>query len=142
MQFIPESHKRGPIPHVTITGGNSLNNVAQGIDEDFASVPKMTAPLRPGQFSLHHTNVIHASDPNRSGDRRIGVGISYIPTRVSKRGMRTSATLVRGVDRYGHFDLEPDPRLLTADEAREAHATAYRRYRSSYEEQAQRATIG
>jgi ectoine hydroxylase-related dioxygenase (phytanoyl-CoA dioxygenase family) len=142
MQFVPGSHKRGPIPHVTITGGNSLNNVAQGIDEDFSQQRRMTAPLRPGQFSLHHTNVIHASDPNRSGDRRIGVGISYIPTRVTKKGMRASATLVRGVDRFGHFDLEPDPRLLSQAQAKTAHEIAYARYRASYEEQAQRATIG
>ena len=35
--------------------------------------------LRPGEFSLHHTFVLHNSMPNRSADRRIGLGISYIP---------------------------------------------------------------
>jgi len=142
MQFVPGSHLRGPLPHVTITGGNSLNNVAQGIDETFSQEVTEIAPLKPGQFSLHHTNVIHASDPNRSDDRRIGVGISYIPTRVFKKGMRGCATLVRGVDRYNHFDYEPDPRQLTEEQAKEAHEKAYAIYRSSYEEQASRATIG
>ena len=141
MQFVPGSHKRGPVQHVTISGGNSLNNVAQGIDEDFSKVRTNTAPLRAGQFSLHHTNVIHASDPNMSNDRRIGVGISYIPTRLTKKGVRASATLVRGTDRYGNFDYEPDPRKMSDDQAREAHELAYARYRNSYEEQAQRLTI-
>ena len=46
-----------------------------------------------------------------------------------------TATLVRGSDRYGHFDAEPDPRLLTAEKAALAHEHAYARYRASYEEQ-------
>lgn len=141
MQFVPRSHLRGPVPHVTISGGNSLNNVAQGIDEVFPKSEAVIAPLTPGQFSLHHTNMIHASEPNRSNDRRIGVGISYIPTRVYKKGMRGCATLVRGVDRFNHFQLEPDPRNLTEEQARVAHEEAYSLYRKCYEEQALRATI-
>jgi hypothetical protein len=66
--------------------------------------------LSPGEFSLHHTLAIHASDPNTGTDDRIGIGISYIPTRVRHVGpTRLSATLVRGRDSYGHFDLEPRP---------------------------------
>ena len=53
--------------------------------------------LSPGEFSLHHTLAIHASDPNTGDDDRIGIGISYIPTRVRHVGpTRLSATLVRG----------------------------------------------
>ena len=42
----------------------------------------MDLALEPGQLSLHHTHLVHASAPNASADRRIGIGISYIPTRV------------------------------------------------------------
>ena len=70
----------------------------------------MPIELSPGEFSLHHTMAIHASDPNSGDDDRIGIGISYIPTRVQHVGpTRLSATLVRGRDDYGHFDLEPRP---------------------------------
>ena len=66
--------------------------------------------LSPGEFSLHHTLAVHSSDPNTGDDDRIGIGISYIPTRVRHVGpTRLSATLVRGRDTYGHFDLEPEP---------------------------------
>ena len=135
MKFVPGSHKRGRLAHVTLGGSNSLNNAAQGINETHADHETVHAPLRPGQFSLHNTNVIHASDPNRGDDRRIGVGISYIPAHCEKSGLRMTATLVRGSDRYGHFDAEPDPRLLTAEKAALAHEHAYARYRASYEEQ-------
>ena len=59
---------------------------------------------------MHHTMTVHSSDPNTGDDDRIGIGISYIPTRVRHVGpTRLSATLVRGQDTYGHFDLEPRP---------------------------------
>jgi len=40
-------------------------------------------------MSLHHTHLIHRSGPNLSNDRRIGFGISYIPT--SRGAGRASA---------------------------------------------------
>ena len=43
--------------------------------------------------------------------RRVGFAIRYMPTHVSTRprGIRESATLVRGTDAYGHFDHELPP---------------------------------
>jgi hypothetical protein len=92
--------------------------------------------VKTGQVSLHHTLVAHNSRPNRSDDRRIGFGISYIPTHVRHSGSkRMSATLVRGVDRYRHFDLEDDPRTLDAEAQAEAHRRAYGCYREGHAEQ-------
>lgn len=66
--------------------------------------------LQPGEMSLHHVLIVHGSRPNASADRRIGYAIRYIPTRVRQvAGPRDSATLVRGRDAFGHFDLEPPP---------------------------------
>lgn len=65
--------------------------------------------LQPGEMSLHHVLIHHGSEANRSDLPRIGYAIRYIPTRLHQLSARTSATLVRGVDRYGHFDLEPTP---------------------------------
>ena len=64
--------------------------------------------LEPGEMSLHHVLIVHGSRPNAAADRRIGYAIRYIPTRVRQvAGPRDSATLVRGQDAFGHFDLEP-----------------------------------
>ena len=68
--------------------------------------------LDPGEISLHHGNTAHASDPNTSYDRRIGLAIRYIATRVHPTEGQDSAMLVRGVDRFKHFDVEIRP---TAD---------------------------
>jgi hypothetical protein len=60
-------------------------------------------------MSLHHVRLVHGSPPNPSDDRRIGFAIRYIPTSVRQVAGEDSATLVRGVDRHGHFELEPQP---------------------------------
>jgi len=44
--------------------------------------------------------------------------------------------LVRGVDRYGHFDDEPRPLVDYGAAEREAHATAVARFRAQNAEQA------
>lgn len=67
--------------------------------------------LEPGQMSLHHVLLFHGSQPNRSDWPRIGYAIRYIPTHLQQRSpLRDSALLVRGLDRYGHFDAERSPK--------------------------------
>jgi short chain dehydrogenase len=90
-----------------------------------------------GEFSLHHTLILHRSQPNRSLGRRIGLGISYIPTHVRhvSATVKAPAMLMRGVDAFGHFDLEPAPRGDLDDAARAAFARSYEGYRAAYAEQ-------
>lgn len=110
VRIVPGSHHAGQLPHaddldpaLMLSRGQT---VAAAVD-DRQSVPIV---LSPGEFSLHHTMAIHASDPNTGDDDRIGIGISYIPARVRHVGpTRLSATLVRGANTHDHFDLEPRP---------------------------------
>ena len=88
-------------------------------------------PVKAGQFSLHHTHLVHNSRPNRSHDRRIGLGISYIPTSARCTSpTRVTAMLVRGEDRYGHFDDERRPIAEAGPEERAFHAEAVARFRA------------
>lgn len=66
-------------------------------------------PLEAGEFSLHRERTAHGSAPNRSPDRRIGFAFFYIPTHVQSTIGRRRATLVRGVDRHGHWDPDDLP---------------------------------
>lgn len=136
MEFVPGSHRWGQLPHGEATVPGTINAGARTIDPPIDTQAAVFAPVETGQVSLHHTLIAHNSPPNRSSDRRIGYGISYIPTRVRHSGTRRmTATLVRGVDRYGHFDLEDDARTLSAPAQAEAHTRAYAIYRECYEEQ-------
>jgi len=111
MRMIPGSHRRGELPLDEVRpGGNLMLRAGHALTVDESSEEVVATPLDAGQFSLHHTLTLHASGPNRAERRRVGLGISYIPTscRCTAR-QRVDATLVRGVDRFGHFDLEERP---------------------------------
>ncbi len=70
--------------------------------------------LDAGEFSLHHEGIVHGSDPNNSDHRRIGLSMHYISPDVRRIGYnegasRPTASLVRGVDRFGYWEHEPAP---------------------------------
>lgn len=127
MKFVPGSHTVQVTHNDTFHKDNLLTRgqeVAVEVDEDKA----VLVVLRPGQASLHHVLLVHGSAPNRSGDRRIGFAIRYIPTHVRQiAGERDSATLVRGVDKYGNFELEPPPLADFSPDARALHAAITQR---------------
>ncbi len=80
--------------------------IAAGIDEAKA----VHMPLATGEMSFHNYGLAHASGPNASDDRRIGVSMHFMPTRVrQKLGEWDSAALVRGVDEFGNFHHTPRP---------------------------------
>ncbi len=136
-EFLPGSHRGGQRAHRAGVVAGSVNRAGQAIVGEIDDAPAVHAPLRAGEFSLHHTLTLHRSQPNRSDGRRIGLAISYVPTSVEHLGVKhkTPAMLVRGVDTYGHFDLEPAPAADLDEAARAAYARSYARYRDAYAEQ-------
>jgi hypothetical protein len=75
-------------------------------------------------MSLHHVRIVHGSGVNRSSYRRIGFAIRYIAAHVRQTsGIRDSATLVRGTDKYAHFEPEPRPRYDFDPDCLAYHAT-------------------
>jgi non-heme Fe2+,alpha-ketoglutarate-dependent halogenase len=110
VRVVPGSHRAGQLPHADHRDADLMLSRGQTVVADIDGSLAIPIVLSPGEFSLHHTLAVHASDPNTGDDDRIGIGISYIPTRVRHVGpTRLSATLVRGRDTYDHFDLEPAP---------------------------------
>ena len=105
MKFVPGSHTEVVAHTDTFADDNLLTRgqeIAVEVDEEDA----IAAELQPGEMSLHHGRLFHASEPNRSDDRRIGLAIRYVPTSMKQMdGARMSATLARGEDHYGHWDL-------------------------------------
>jgi hypothetical protein len=62
--------------------------------------------------------MFHASGPNRTNSRRLGVAIRFIaPSMKQVSGERLLVSRVSGEDRYGHFEHMPAPsgRLLPED---------------------------
>ena len=131
MGFIPGSHKIDQLPHLDTFHRDNLLSRGQEIAVEVERDKAVMVPLAAGEMSLHHIKLVHGSEPNRSADRRIGLAIRYIPTRVRQTKVRDAATLVRGVDTYHHFDLEPRPAADMDKAAVAAHIDSIRRQAKS-----------
>jgi non-heme Fe2+,alpha-ketoglutarate-dependent halogenase len=140
MEVIPGSHKLGQLSHAErVDAKHNLLSRGQTITVDFDKSRTAFMPVSAGQFSLHHTHLVHNSRPNFTDDRRIGLGLSYIPTEVCCTSKtRLTAMLVRGTDTHGNFDDEPRPQVDFGDAERAAHADAVARFRASNAEQTRR----
>ena len=109
LRVLPRSHLGPDLQHVETRAKDNMlarGQTIMGIDENQAVELELAA----GEFSLHHERTAHSSNPNCGDDRRIGFAFFYIPTHVRSTLGRRTALLVRGEDRYGHWDPEILPR--------------------------------
>lgn len=110
MRVMPGSQAGPALPHVDTFAPANLLSRGQEIAVEVDEARAVDMPLAAGEASLHHVLIAHASPPNRSNDRRIGLAIRYMTPRVRQvAGASDSAMLVRGQDRLGHFEHEPPP---------------------------------
>jgi ectoine hydroxylase-related dioxygenase (phytanoyl-CoA dioxygenase family) len=120
LRVIPRSHAQRTLhPHLHEDRRDvALNQRLAG--GTFDERDAVDIELEPGQMSLHDVYMIHGAAPNRSGRRRTGVALRYMPaTSVFERDLRPvdgktgvpvdfarrPLWLVRGVDRSGRNDL-------------------------------------
>jgi len=130
MTVLAGSHRWGAFTHDDQPGPDNMIRRGQGISDRFDDTTGTPMPLRAGEMSLHHTDLVHASGANRHTDRRIGYAISYVPAHVRPVGaVRPSALRVRGRD-HGHF--LPETRLAQplSEAAWQAHREALARFRA------------
>ncbi len=132
IRLLPGSHAIGQQPHKETSIPGNLLSRGQTIERRLDYDNCVLMPLRAGQVSLHHTHIVHCSEPNRTDRRRIGIGVSYIPTHCRLiNDVRVTAALVRGRDDHGHFDPEPRPAGDFDTGARAVHAAAVERFFTS-----------
>ena len=123
MRVIPGSHMLEQVAHRDTFSPDNLLSRGQEVMVDVDERQAVMMPLRAGEMSLHHVRLIHGSDPNPWDLRRIGFAIRYIPTTVRQvAGSHDHATLVRGVDTYGHFEPEERPDADMSPNALAYHA--------------------
>jgi hypothetical protein len=119
MRFLPGSHKGGIREHLELGGEKNLLTRGQtvvDVNEDDA----VDIVLKPGQCSIHHEDLIHGSHPNTGEDRRMGYAMVYLTPQVKPLVGRRAALLVRGEDKYDHWDYDPVPRYAFDPIAMEA----------------------
>jgi non-heme Fe2+,alpha-ketoglutarate-dependent halogenase len=123
MRVVPGTHSLQQLPHHETYAPDNLLSRGQEIAVEVDESKAVDIELGPGQMSLHHVLLVHGSEPNGSDFRRIGFAIRYVPTYVKQlSGVPDSATLVRGIDEYGHFLHERAPRADFDPEAVAFHS--------------------
>ncbi len=107
MRVIPGSHKAGLLNHTNRRDDSNL--LLRG--EQIATVDESRAVdvvLQPGELSLHHSTIIHGSNPNTSGEPRLGFIVRFITSQMKNRDI--AMLRVRGHADCSHLILA-EPRL-------------------------------
>lgn len=128
MKVLPASHLGADAVHEETYDPQNLlgrGQTIRGVDESKA----VFMPVKAGQFSMHHERMLHASSPNPSDRRRVGVAFFYMPAHTRSIIGRRTATLVRGKDSYGHWDPEPMPQTDLDPVCMEFLRNSWARYR-------------
>jgi hypothetical protein len=139
MEMLSSGGAPRQLHHAALGLAHSINRAGQTIMEAFDDTNPVAMALPAGSFSLHHELAVHRSAPNRAAHRRVGIGLNYMPTHVRVNSpVRLSAMLVRGEDRYGHFDLIDPPSAERDPAALAVHQEVSDRYRANYNVQVKR----
>ena len=121
MRAVPRSHKLGLLDHDNVQDDpNLLNRRGERIRMDVRESDAVDVVLRPGEMSLHHTNIVHGSNPNGSGGPRIGFIVRFVTNRTTNRDRLV--VHARGNGDCSHLRLAQPP----VEESMETAVTAWR----------------
>jgi hypothetical protein len=127
MRVIPGTHLVD-MPHVDTFAKDNMLSRGQEVAVDLGGREFVELELKAGEFSLHHVGIVHGSEPNNSNRRRIGFAVRYMAPHVRQTiAVTDGAMLVRGTDRFNHFEHEPSPKSDMAPEGVAFHKFAMER---------------
>jgi ectoine hydroxylase-related dioxygenase (phytanoyl-CoA dioxygenase family) len=124
MRVIPGSHKQGVLDHANAQDDFNLlfrGERVQTVDESRA----VDVVLQPGEMSLHHSNLIHGSNPNTSDEPRIGFIVRFVTHRIQHQDR--PLLRVRGKADCSHLILAEPPTEMDQQNA----FSAWRAYNDS-----------
>jgi len=107
MRAIPGSHKLGLLDHENIKDPYLLNRRGERLSVAVDESQAVDIVLKPGEMSLHHTNIIHGSKPNGSDGPRIGFIVRFVTSRTPNRDR--AVIRARGHGDCSHLTLATPP---------------------------------
>ncbi len=123
MQCVLGSHSMQQLSHTQKPETDNLLQSGQEVDFDISTQNITDVELKAGEFSIHHSLLLHGSRGNTADYPRVGYSIQYVSAETVQTSGWDSATLVRGKN-FGNFELEPKPLGEFGDVAISAHARA------------------
>ena len=113
LRVVPKSHKLGLVPHADFPDANNLTT--QGATAQVAIQTPHDVVMNAGEMSLHHPLMLHASNPNRTAEARIGFSATYSTPEL--RSSRTAIAWVRGNGPGDRFQIAERPPLRPVAES-------------------------
>lgn len=103
MRILPGSHTK-LVEHESKPSEHNLLTRAQSVRVEVDESQAVHVNLAPGEFSIHHPLIYHASAPNSSTKPRVGLVIRYMAPEVVPPVRPAYAWLVSGEDKYNNWD--------------------------------------
>ena len=113
LRVVPRSHRLGLVPHANRPDADNLTT--QGLTAQARIDAPQDLVMRAGEMSLHHPLVLHASNPNRSAESRIGFSATY--SAAALPGSLTPVVWVRGDGPRDCFEVIDKPPRASLEEA-------------------------
>lgn len=108
MRMLPGSHKLGLLDHESVPDDpHMLNRRGERVKLDVDESQAVDVVLKPGQFSLHQSTIVHGSNPNASDEPRIGFIVRFVTS--DMKNPDTRLLRVRGNGDCSHLDLAEPP---------------------------------
>ncbi len=112
MRMLPGSHLTDPMTHEDTFHEHNMLTRGQTISDSIDESRAVDIEVGTGEAVYFTYRIAHASHPNSSSDRRIGLAIRFVsPSARQVKSDWDSATLIRGKDRFGNFIHEPIPNV-------------------------------
>ena len=86
MRVVPGTHRLPMIEHDDKRSGRQHDQARPGHQRALRRGDRRVDAARGGQMSLHHTALVHCSPGNDNGDRRMGLGISFVRRMCGRSG--------------------------------------------------------
>ena len=107
MRVIPGTHLMQLQKHDQCTNVENVLQSQTAVEEKMAA-RAVDVVLQPGDVSMHHPNILHGSESNRSDEWRIGLTIRYIPTSTKVldeefKVILMQGSAVQGVNKYADW---------------------------------------
>jgi non-heme Fe2+,alpha-ketoglutarate-dependent halogenase len=117
LRVVPQSHRLGLVQHTDFPNPDNLTT--QGATAQVPIESTHDVVMRAGEMSLHHPLMLHASNPNRSAEARIGFSATYSTPALTSS--RTAVAWVRGDGPRDCFRIVERPPLRSLEDALAAY---------------------
>lgn len=108
LRVIPRTHHKR-LPHRSVKDKESMLESGLRLADSPDETSAVSINLKAGEMSLHHLNLVHGSQPNRTNQRRIGFAVRYISPEVNQKLPHHKVVLARGQDHFHNYELLEEP---------------------------------